>query len=97
MFQQTAQPRSNLVQRSLRPLPDPVREPEDGRPLDELEADLLDRRARAEAKHWLGEFEGIDFTLAFLRAKREDTGRRTHRSAVDLGMPAITQPGKGAQ
>lgn len=62
--------------------------------LDELEEDLLGRRARAEAESWLGEIEGIDLTLSFLRGKREDTRRRAQRPAVDLGMPAI--PGKSA-
>jgi hypothetical protein len=57
--------------------------------LDELETDLLGRRARAEAENWLGEIEGIDLTLTFLRDKREDTRRRTQRPAVDLGMPAL--------
>jgi hypothetical protein len=33
--------------------------------LDELEADLLNRRARAEAEGWIGEIEGIDLTLTF--------------------------------
>lgn len=55
--------------------------------LAELEADLLDRRARAEAEGWVGETEGIDLTLAFLRAKRGETERRTHRPPVDLGIP----------
>lgn len=50
--------------------------------LDELETDLLDRRARAQAENWIGEIEGIDMTRTFLRAKRDDThvgfdGRRS--------------------
>jgi hypothetical protein len=64
--------------------------------LDELEADLLDRRARAEAEHWLGEVEGITLTLTFLRAKREDSQRRAQRPAVDLGIPEMPRPGQGA-
>jgi hypothetical protein len=44
--------------------------------LDELETDLLDRRTRADAEGWAGEIEGIDMTLTFLRAKRDDTQRR---------------------
>ena len=43
--------------------------------LDEIEKDLLDRRARAEREDWLGEIEGIDLTLGFLRQKRERTER----------------------
>jgi hypothetical protein len=35
--------------------------------LDEIEDDLLIRRRRAEHEGWLGEVEGIDLTLAFLR------------------------------
>ncbi|MFC4470401.1 recombinase [Streptomyces xiangluensis] len=55
--------------------------------LAELEADLLDRRARAEAEGWVGETEGIDLTLTFLRAKRDETQRRAQRPPVDLGIP----------
>ncbi|MFD4351506.1 hypothetical protein ACFWPX_03055 [Nocardia sp. NPDC058518] len=43
--------------------------------LDEIETDLLHRRARAEQEAWLGEIEGIDLTLAFLRQKRDQTLR----------------------
>lgn len=43
--------------------------------LDEIEVDLLVRRARAEAEGWLGELEGIDLTLSFLRQKRDQTRR----------------------
>ncbi len=60
--------------------------------LDELETDLLDRRTRAEAENWAGEIEGIDMTLTFLRAKRDDTQRRLRRPAVNLGIPALTRP-----
>lgn len=57
--------------------------------LDELETDLLARRERAEQEQWLGEIEGIDLTLAFLRAKREDTQRRLRRPSIDLGIPTL--------
>jgi hypothetical protein len=30
--------------------------------LNELESDLINRRARAEAEGWAGEIEGIDMT-----------------------------------
>ncbi|MFJ8746041.1 recombinase [Embleya sp. NPDC127516] len=55
--------------------------------LEELEADLLDRRARAEVENWIGEIEGIDLTLSFLRAKKDETLRRARRPVVDLGIP----------
>ncbi|WDV55516.1 hypothetical protein PV963_36775 [Streptomyces coeruleorubidus] len=55
--------------------------------LTELEADLLQRRAQAEAEGWIGEIEGIDLTLTFLRAKRDETRRRAQRPPVDLGIP----------
>jgi hypothetical protein len=74
-------------------MPRLAREPEDAGRLDELESDLLTRRARAEAEHWLGEIEGINLTLDFLRIKRDDTRRRTQRPAVDLGIP-VMRPGK---
>ncbi len=57
--------------------------------LDELETDLLDRRTRAEAENWAGEIEGIDMTLTFLRAKRDDTQRRIRRPVVSLGIPTF--------
>jgi hypothetical protein len=44
----------------LHPLPDAPRQPEDGRPAStKLEADLLQRRAQAEAEGWLDEIEGL--------------------------------------
>lgn len=55
--------------------------------LDDLEADLITRRARAQAEGWAGEIEGLDLTLQLLRAKRDDTHRRTQRPTVDLGVP----------
>lgn len=55
--------------------------------LDEIEADLIERRARAEDEGWHGETEGLDLTLSFLRSKRASTqrfARKTH-----LGLPAV--------
>ncbi|MCX4970867.1 site-specific integrase [Streptomyces sp. NBC_00654] len=57
--------------------------------LDEIEVDLLARRARAEAEGWLGEIEGIDLTLSFLRQKRDQTRRLARVAPVDLGIPGI--------
>jgi len=51
--------------------------------LQEIEADLLTRRARADSEGWLGEIEGLDLTLAFLRDKR----KRLERTTTSLGMP----------
>ncbi|MDT5242827.1 MAG: hypothetical protein QOD36_203 [Mycobacterium sp.] len=56
--------------------------------LDEIEANLLARRARAEQETWLGEVEGLDLTLQFLRAKRQETKRLARIAPIDLGMPA---------
>ena len=47
--------------------------------LDELEADPQVRRKRAAAEHWLGEIDGIDLTLTFLRAKRDEALRLSRR------------------
>ncbi|XIE81650.1 hypothetical protein AB6O49_34815 [Streptomyces sp. SBR177] len=47
--------------------------------LNELEKDLLLRRQRAEAESWLGEIDGIDQTLVFLRSKRDEVLRSTSR------------------
>jgi site-specific recombinase XerD len=56
--------------------------------LQELETDLLARRARAEAEGWLGELEGIDLTLTFLRDKRDEALRIGRIPTVHLGMPS---------
>ncbi|MFR9749421.1 tyrosine-type recombinase/integrase [Nocardia sp. 004] len=58
--------------------------------LDEIEEDLLARRARAEREAWLGEVEGIDLTLTYLRQKRDETKRLARIAPVGLGMPVIT-------
>ena len=55
--------------------------------LDELEEDLVERRTRAEQEGWLGEIEGIDLTLTFLRQKREQA-QRHRRTTVILGLPS---------
>lgn len=60
--------------------------------LDEIEDDLIARRARAEQEAWLGEVEGIDLTLAFLRQKREETKRLARIAPVDLGTPVVAAP-----
>ncbi|MHB8295898.1 MAG: hypothetical protein ACYDH5_15015 [Acidimicrobiales bacterium] len=57
--------------------------------LDEIEDDLLARRARAEREGWLGEVEGIDLTLQFLRQKREETQRLDRIAPVDLRLPVV--------
>lgn len=57
--------------------------------LDELEADLTSRRHRAEQEGWLGEIEGIDLTLSFLRSKRHQTRRLNQHGTVKLGMPSL--------
>jgi hypothetical protein len=60
------------------------------RRLQEIEGDLLIRRTRAESEGWLGEIEGIDLTLAYVRDKTAQTERTLARSpTVSLGMPAI--------
>ena len=47
--------------------------------------DLLARRGRAETEGWLGEIEGIDLTLEYLRDKR----KRAERTTTFIGMPVI--------
>jgi hypothetical protein len=58
--------------------------------LDEIEDDLLARRARAEHEAWLGEVEGIDLTLTYLRQKRDGAKRLARVAPIDLGMPALS-------
>lgn len=55
--------------------------------LNEIEADLVIRRSRAESEAWLGEIEGIDLTLEFLRDKRN----QAERAATFIGLPAMRQ------
>ena len=60
--------------------------------LDEIQADLLARRERAQTHGWLGEIEGIDLTLRFLDEKRAETVRLaqfSHDTVTPLGMPTI--------
>ncbi|MFG3026478.1 recombinase [Streptomyces sp. NPDC048254] len=57
--------------------------------LAEIEKDLILRRKRAEQEQWLGEIEGIDLTLTFVRAKQADAARLTRRTPVALGIPAV--------
>lgn len=63
--------------------------------LDEIHADLLARRERAQTKGWLGEIEGIDLTLRFLADKRAETLRLaqlTKEDVTPLGMPTVGAP-----
>jgi hypothetical protein len=58
--------------------------------LDELEADLHQRRERAISQGWLGEIEGIDLTLRFLKDKRDQTKRlMSITRQVNLATPTI--------
>jgi hypothetical protein len=52
--------------------------------LDELERDLFTRRQRAETECWRGEIEGIDLTLTFLRAKRDQARRLSQRPLLQI-------------
>ena len=53
--------------------------------LDELETDLVDRRARAQREGWLGEVDGVDVTLRSLQQKRDQTRRADRVTALTLG------------
>ncbi|WP_200954755.1 tyrosine-type recombinase/integrase [Arthrobacter sp. Soil782] len=57
--------------------------------LDELNTDLLARRELAESRGWLGELEGIDLTLHFLKQKRADAQRSGPLGPTSLGIPSI--------
>jgi hypothetical protein len=46
-------------------------------------------RVRAEQESWLGEVDGIDLTLQFLRSKREETKRLARITPIDLGIPGV--------
>ncbi|MFF3315865.1 hypothetical protein ACFYV5_10180 [Streptomyces sp. NPDC003035] len=63
--------------------------------LEEIETDLIARRARADAEGWLGEIEGIDLTLRLLRQKQVEAGRLTYvPQTVDLGIPVVVPRGR---
>ncbi|MFJ9615330.1 recombinase [Streptomyces noursei] len=62
--------------------------------LAEIEKELILRRKRAEKEQWLGEIEGSDLTLAFVRTKQADTARLTLRTPVALGVPTVPSPNR---
>ena len=43
----------------------------------------------AKGEQWLGEIDGIDLTLTFLRTKQADAARLTRRAPVALGIPTV--------
>lgn len=61
--------------------------------LDELEQDLWSLRQHAERENWRTEIGGIDVTLNFLRAKRDEAQRLTTRPLVQLGLPRPREDG----
>jgi hypothetical protein len=42
-----------------------------------------------EHEAWLGEVEGIDLTLTFLRQKRDETQRLARITRVNLDIPSV--------
>ncbi|MFD3584691.1 recombinase [Streptomyces sp. NPDC058683] len=60
--------------------------------MEEIRDNLVARIAEAEREGWIGEIDGIDLTLTFLRAKRNETQRRAQRPPVALGIPARRRP-----
>ncbi|WP_330279066.1 recombinase [Streptomyces sp. NBC_00569] len=54
---------------------------------DQLAAWTGMRRKRAEEEQRLGEIEGINLTLTFLRTKQAEAIRSQRRTTVDLGFP----------
>ncbi|MFE4972699.1 recombinase [Kitasatospora sp. NPDC056651] len=60
--------------------------------LAEIEKGLILRRKRAEDEQWLGEIEGIDLTLTFVRTKQAEAAWLARRSMVTLGMPGVGHP-----
>jgi hypothetical protein len=56
--------------------------------LTDIETDLEQRRQRAHTEGWLGEIEGIDLTLSFLRSKRDEASRLSVRTDA-LGIPTL--------
>ncbi|MEV0464663.1 hypothetical protein AB0I30_27270 [Nocardia tengchongensis] len=56
--------------------------------LNDIETDLQQRRNRAYDEGWLGEIEGIDLALTFLRRKRDEAGRLVSRTTA-FGTPEV--------
>ena len=50
------------------------------------------RREHAQRENWLGEIEGIDLTLTFLRIKRR-AERLSSRPLIQLGIPRAREDG----
>ena len=57
--------------------------------LDQIDADLILRRERAQAEGWFGELEGIDLTKRFLEEKRSEALRLSRTSLTSLGIPSV--------
>lgn len=60
--------------------------------LAEIEDDLVGRRERAEREAWLGEIEGIDLTLSFLRQKHSETKRLARLAPAGPTMITLGPP-----
>ncbi|WP_280332248.1 tyrosine-type recombinase/integrase [Nocardia wallacei] len=60
--------------------------------LTEIEDDLIARRERAEREAWLGEIEGIDLTLSFLRQKRSETERLARLAPTGPALLVLAPP-----
>ncbi|WP_218841070.1 hypothetical protein [Nocardia amikacinitolerans] len=58
----------------------------------EIEEDLVAQRAHAEQKSWLGEIEGIDLTLSFLRQQRTETERLARLAPAGPVMVTLAPP-----
>lgn len=57
--------------------------------LDEIDADLVMRRGKAQAEGWLRELEGIELTRRFLDEKRAEAQRLSRAPITSLGIPTI--------
>ena len=68
--------------------PDPAQRPR----IAEIRDNLIDRIAEAEREGWLGEIEGLNVSLAGAEDKLAQVDRRSSRSPVDLGIPALSAP-----
>lgn len=61
--------------------------------LAEIEKGLILRRKHAEEEQWLGEVEGIDLTLTFVRTKQADAARLAHgHPSRSVSRPPAARP-----
>jgi len=84
-----AAPPARSFRLSLFALPNACHKPENAAPARRDRGRPAGPPRSAQHEAWLGEAEGIDLTLTFLRQKRQETKRLARVAPVELGMPRL--------